>query len=104
MKMCFAVRVTVALLSLLVAFSVIGIHGQSICNVTIAGLEQCLPSVKPPNPTPPTVSCCNALQSANFPCLCNYKDSPIIIAMGINIDLAMKLPAQCSIPGTPSHC
>ncbi|KAI4338538.1 hypothetical protein MLD38_023585 [Melastoma candidum] len=74
---------------------------ETICNVTVAGLEQRLPSVRA---QPPTGACCWALKPANFPCFCQYMNSPVAETMGIGIDIAMKLPEVCNITGAPTHC
>ncbi|KAI4364518.1 hypothetical protein MLD38_020598 [Melastoma candidum] len=98
-------KAVLPVLAIVVAILVAGSAAQStICNVTVAGLETCLPAVRDPNPQPPTEACCKALKPANFPCFCQYKNNPIVKAMGIDINLAMKLPAKCNIKGAPSHC
>ncbi|KAI4378975.1 hypothetical protein MLD38_016388 [Melastoma candidum] len=105
MKAPAVAKVALPILAVVVAILATGCAAQTtICNVTMAGLETCLPAVRDPNPQPPTAVCCTALKPANFPCFCQYKNNPIVKAMGIDINLAMKLPAECNIKGAPNHC
>ncbi|CAN0863284.1 Putative lipid-transfer protein DIR1 [Linum grandiflorum] len=80
-----------------------GSDGQTICNIPIAGLRACKPSVTPPRPRPPTADCCRALSHADFRCLCSYKKSPLIPSLGISVPLAEQLPAKCRL-STAAKC
>ncbi|KAI4364522.1 hypothetical protein MLD38_020601 [Melastoma candidum] len=105
MKTTIVAKILLMALAVVAAVLVAGAGAQmTICNVTMAGLEQCLPAVRDPSPQPPTQACCTALKPANFPCFCQYKNNPIVKTMGIDINLAMKLPAKCNIKGAPTHC
>ncbi|RRT50566.1 hypothetical protein B296_00047954 [Ensete ventricosum] len=73
--------------------------GQAVCNMTQEGFDACKPSVTPPNPPPPSAACCKPLANADLPCLCSYKNSPLLPALGIDPGLAMKLPPNS--PLTP---
>lgn len=76
---------------------------QTICNMPVAGLMACKPSVTPPNPTAPTSDCCSALSHADMKCLCSYKNSKLLPSLGIDPKLAVKLPAKCNLPH-PANC
>ncbi|KAL2326701.1 hypothetical protein Fmac_025759 [Flemingia macrophylla] len=76
-------------------------NGLSICNVSIDDLLKCKPAATPPNPTPPSKECCEALSHADLSCLCTYKNSPLLPLYGIDPDLAVQLPAKCNIPNPP---
>ncbi|XVF37676.1 hypothetical protein REPUB_Repub20aG0030100 [Reevesia pubescens] len=75
---------------------------QSICNIPVSGLMACKPSVTPPNPPPPTSACCSTLSHADLRCLCSYKNSPLLPSLGIDPNLAMKLPTKCKLPHPPN--
>nr|KYP51595.1 hypothetical protein KK1_026623 [Cajanus cajan]KYP51597.1 hypothetical protein KK1_026625 [Cajanus cajan] len=76
-------------------------NGLTICNVSVDNLLKCKPAATPPNPTPPSKECCDVLSHANLPCLCTYKNSPLLPLYGIDPDLAVQLPAKCNIPNPP---
>ncbi|TKY50536.1 putative lipid-transfer protein DIR1 [Spatholobus suberectus] len=97
------VTVVVALVVLLIEGGGINVNGQTICNVSVAGLMACRPAVSPPNPTPPSQDCCNVLSHADLRCLCSYKNSTLLPSLGIDPNLAMQLPAKCNVPHPP-HC
>ncbi|GMP71302.1 hypothetical protein CsSME_00029770 [Camellia sinensis var. sinensis] len=77
-------------------------NAQTICNVSMDGLTACKPSVTPPNPTPPSATCCSALSHANMQCLCSYKNSKLLPSLGIDPNLALQLPAKCKLPNPPN--
>ncbi|KAJ0090367.1 hypothetical protein Patl1_14143 [Pistacia atlantica] len=81
----------------------ISTDAQTICYMPAAGLMACKPSVTPPNPTQPTAKCCSALTHADMRCLCSYKNSNVVRSLGIDPNLAMKLPGKCKLPH-PAHC
>ncbi|KAJ9189292.1 hypothetical protein P3X46_000602 [Hevea brasiliensis] len=78
-------------------------NAQTICNMPMAGLMACKPSVTPPNPTAPTSACCSALSHADMRCLCSYKNSKLLPSLGIDPNLAIQLPAKCKLPH-PANC
>lgn len=77
--------------------------GEAVCNMTQEGFDACKPSVTPPNPPPPSAACCKALANADLPCLCSYKNSPLLPALGIDPGLAMTLPPKCNLK-LPANC
>ncbi|OWM62748.1 putative lipid-transfer protein DIR1 [Punica granatum] len=78
-------------------------NGVSLCKMNEDGLTACKPSVTKPNPVDPTPECCKALSAADLNCLCSYRNSLMLPALGIDPELAMGLPAKCSLP-VPSGC
>jgi Probable lipid transfer len=74
---------------------------QEICNMTKQQLEECKPAVSGSNPSPPSAECCDALKSADLPCLCSYKN--YLPSLGIDPNLAIQLPAKCGLTA-PSDC
>lgn len=91
-----------ALLALLGFYSAAA--GDSICRMNEKGLLACLPSVSGASPAvTPSDKCCAALAQADLPCLCKYKDSPLLSQMGIKPDLAKQLPTKCKL-STPTEC
>ncbi|KAL5544996.1 hypothetical protein UlMin_008780 [Ulmus minor] len=78
-------------------------NAQSICQVSMNGLMTCKPAVTPPNPAPPSANCCSTLSHADLHCLCSYKNSNVLPALGIDPKLAMQLPQKCKLPH-PSNC
>ncbi|KAJ3708621.1 hypothetical protein LUZ61_012326 [Rhynchospora tenuis] len=90
----------------MVAFLLVlqGVQGD-ICNVSTDGFNECKPCIQNDNPTNgPTKACCDALENADFKCLCKYKDSYILKTMDINSTRAMELPQLCKIPNAPVNC
>lgn len=74
------------------------------CKVDKMGLISCLPAISGSHPDPsPSPQCCNALKTADLPCLCSYRDSPDLKKLGINPNLAMKLPGKCKL-AVPRGC
>ncbi|CAK9140865.1 unnamed protein product [Ilex paraguariensis] len=80
-----------------------GSKALSLCNITEEGLMACKPSVTGATPADPTSECCEALAGADLTCLCSYKNSLTLPALGIDPDLAMALPAKCNLT-PPSNC
>ena len=80
-----------------------GSKGISLCNMSEDGLMACKPSVTQPNPVDPTPECCNAISGADLKCLCSYKNSAELPLLGIDPTLATSLPAKCNIT-TPVDC
>ncbi|WCJ37239.1 Bifunctional inhibitor/lipid-transfer protein/seed storage 2S albumin superfamily protein [Euphorbia peplus] len=75
----------------------------TLCGMNDEGIEACKPSVTTPDPVdPPSRECCHSLRSADFKCLCAYKDSILLPSFGIDIDLALALPPKCRLP--PVQC
>lgn len=94
----FLIVLTFAVLVLIVTTS-----NAQICNMKTEGIMACKPSVTAPNPTPPTEACCTALSQGDMTCLCGYKHSPMLSALGIDYDLAMALPDKCGIQHEPCN-
>lgn len=77
--------------------------GVSLCKMNEDGLVACKPSVTKPNTVDPTPDCCKALSGADLNCLCSYRNSMMLPALGIDPELAMGLPAKCGLP-VPAGC
>ncbi|KAK1567893.1 hypothetical protein Q3G72_017862 [Acer saccharum] len=76
----------------------------NLCNMNEDDLSTCKPAVTKPNPVdPPPPACCEVLKKADLSCLCSYKESPMLPALGIDPDLAMGLPPKCNLP-LPQSC
>ncbi|MBA0840913.1 hypothetical protein Goarm_003450, partial [Gossypium armourianum] len=86
------------ILAMVMVMAIATTDAQSICNMPASGLMACKPAVTPPNPPPPTSTCCSALSHANMRCLCSYKNSKLLPSLGIDPNLAMKLPSLCKLP------
>ncbi|KAG9446451.1 hypothetical protein H6P81_012579 [Aristolochia fimbriata] len=88
---------------LMMVFAAVAVIGKAeICNLTEEDLMACKPSVSGTNPVdPPAPECCSALQKADFPCLCGYKNSFLLPSMGIDPTLALQLPERCKITPAP---
>lgn len=96
--------VVLALIALMVSSIESSGNDAILCNMTEDGLNACKPSVTQPSPVvPPSPDCCKALSGANLSCLCSYKHSLVLPALGIDPDLAMALPAQCNLTN-PANC
>ncbi|XP_055814764.1 putative lipid-transfer protein DIR1 [Solanum dulcamara] len=67
------------------------------CGLTINDLMTCKPAVSGPKPLPPSDKCCAALGKADLPCLCSFKNSPLLSTFNINSTLAMDLPSKCKL-------
>ncbi|KAF5470273.1 hypothetical protein F2P56_010797 [Juglans regia] len=93
-----------ALVFLMVAVLLEGSRAAvKLCDMDDDGLSACKPSVTQPDPVDPTPGCCQALSGADLKCLCSYKNSMVLPALGIDPDLAMALPAKCSLT-PPADC
>ncbi|KAL5861530.1 hypothetical protein ACOSQ4_002826 [Xanthoceras sorbifolium] len=95
------------LVGLMVALSMVGCSRAglvTLCNMNEDDLSKCRPSVTKPNPVePPPTECCEILKKADLSCLCSYKESPMLPALGIDPDLALGLPPKCNLP-LPQSC
>ncbi|KAB2062400.1 hypothetical protein E1A91_A10G154900v1 [Gossypium mustelinum] len=91
------------ILAMVTVMAIATTDAQSICNMPASGLMACKPAVTPPNPPPPTSTCCSALSHADMHCLCSYKNSKLLPSLGIDPNLAMKLPSLCKLPH-PANC
>ncbi|KAL2493284.1 Bifunctional inhibitor/lipid-transfer protein/seed storage 2S albumin superfamily protein [Abeliophyllum distichum] len=78
-------------------------NAQTICNMSGEGLMACRPAATPPTPPPPSAACCSALSHADLHCLCSYKNSKVLPALGVDPNLALQLPAKCKLPH-PAQC
>ncbi|GMH02453.1 hypothetical protein Nepgr_004292 [Nepenthes gracilis] len=94
---------TLVLWALIMAAFLGKYDGLSLCNINQEGLVACKPAVTKPNPIDPSADCCQALNGANLTCLCSYRSSPFLPALGIDPDLCMALPAKCDLQ-TPANC
>lgn len=74
-----------------------------VCGIPVTSLLSCLPSVKQPNPAPPSAQCCATLKQAEADekCLCSYASSPLLPKYGIDKGLFLALPAKCGLPNCP---
>ncbi|KAK6937883.1 Bifunctional inhibitor/plant lipid transfer protein/seed storage helical domain [Dillenia turbinata] len=75
----------------------------SLCNMSEEDLMNCKPAVTKPNPVDPSPECCKAVMGANLKCLCSYRNSLWLPALGIDPHLAMQLPPKCNII-PPTNC
>lgn len=73
-----------------------------LCGMSEAELNECRPAVSKENPTSPSEICCNALQHADFSCLCGYKNSPWLGSFGVDPKLASGLPKECGLANAPT--
>lgn len=78
-----------------------GLQAAEICDMTEDGLMACKPSVTTEKPVDPSPECCKAVSGADKKCLCSYKDSVVLPALGIDPRLALGLPAKCNLPAPP---
>ncbi|GMI92966.1 DIR1-like [Hibiscus trionum] len=91
------------IVALVMVMAIATTDAQTICNMPTSDLMACKPAVTPPNPPPPTSTCCSALSHADMRCLCSYKNSNLLPTLGIDPNLAMKLPSLCKLPH-PAKC
>ncbi|CAK9309876.1 unnamed protein product [Citrullus colocynthis] len=95
-------KVAVMMVVILVGLAGISV-AMDVCGVDEDGLTTCKPWVTKPCPTElPPAACCDSLSKADFDCFCKYKHSMLLSSLGIDPDLALALPAKCSLPNTPS--
>lgn len=97
-KMAMIVMMVV-MAAILVERSVVAID---LCGLTEAELNECKPAVIKGSTTTPSQLCCNALQHADFNCLCGYKTSPWLASFGIDPALAVGLPTKCGLANPPT--
>ncbi|KAF3780543.1 putative lipid-transfer protein [Nymphaea thermarum] len=79
---------------------------QGLCNMSQDGFTACKPAVTSSflASTPdPSAACCAAIAGADMRCLCSYKDSKVLPALGIDPKLAMALPEKCGV-ALPNPC
>ncbi|KAF8014692.1 hypothetical protein BT93_H0489 [Corymbia citriodora subsp. variegata] len=80
-----------------------GSEAITLCKMSDEQLTACKPAVTKPDPAEPTTDCCAGLSAADLSCLCSYKNSAILPALGIDPELAMGLPAKCGLT-PPADC
>ncbi|XP_030547759.1 putative lipid-transfer protein DIR1 [Rhodamnia argentea] len=80
-----------------------GSEAITLCKMSDDQLTACKPAVTKPDPAEPTPECCAALSAADLGCLCSYKNSAVLPALGIDPGLAMGLPAKCGLT-PPADC
>ncbi|MCD7450130.1 hypothetical protein HAX54_003696 [Datura stramonium] len=68
-----------------------------LCGLSINDLMTCKSAVSGPKPLPPSDKCCAVLRKADLPCLCTFKNSPMLSTFKINSTLAMELPSKCKL-------
>ncbi|CAA7058914.1 unnamed protein product [Microthlaspi erraticum] len=73
-----------------------------LCGMTQTDMDECKPAVTKDSPTNPSKLCCNALEHADFNCLCGYKHSPWLGTLGVDPDLALGLPTKCGVANAPT--
>ncbi|QCE05669.1 hypothetical protein DEO72_LG9g674 [Vigna unguiculata] len=73
---------------------------MDLCGVPSSDLMKCLPAVTPPSPSEPSKDCCSVINIVDLKCLCGFKSSPLLPALGIDPKLALELPAKCKIGKT----
>ncbi|XP_031475451.1 putative lipid-transfer protein DIR1 [Nymphaea colorata] len=77
---------------------------SALCNMSQDGLMACKPWVTTGSaalPIDPSAPCCAALAGADLTCLCSYRNSMVLPALGIDPKLAMLLPKKCNILPPP---
>ncbi|XVF01434.1 hypothetical protein REPUB_Repub04eG0088800 [Reevesia pubescens] len=100
------VVVTMVLVGLAIGSGPFVANGQKICGMSKEGLKACEPTVSStnPNPPPPSPACCMALNDADLPCFCLFKNSEWLKnAYGIDFNRAIALPLQCKLQKS-FHC
>ncbi|KAI3418280.1 AAI domain-containing protein [Psidium guajava] len=80
-----------------------GAEAITLCKMSSDQLMACKPAVTKPDPAEPTPECCTALSAADLGCLCSYRNSAVLPALGIDPDLALGLPAKCGLT-PPANC
>ncbi|KAK4378363.1 hypothetical protein RND71_000225 [Anisodus tanguticus] len=101
------VKQNLVIFAALLMVAAIGIEmaaAGDMCGLSISDLMTCKPAVSGPKPLPPSDNCCAALRKADLPCLCTFKNSPILSMYKINSTLAMDLPSKCKLdsPNCPA--
>ncbi|KAG8080905.1 hypothetical protein GUJ93_ZPchr0007g5057 [Zizania palustris] len=99
--------VPLAALLMMVAAAILAVApspADAVCNMSSAQLKTCQPAAATTNPTPnPSAACCAALSGADLPCLCSYKNSPLLSFYDIDPNRAMQLPGKCGLT-MPANC
>ncbi|XP_060169310.1 putative lipid-transfer protein DIR1 [Lycium barbarum] len=93
-------RQNLVLFAALLMVAAIGVEmatAEDMCGLSISDLMTCKPAVSGPKPLPPSANCCAALSKADLPCLCTFKNSPMLSIYKINPTLAMELPSKCKL-------
>ncbi|CAO2818991.1 unnamed protein product [Amaranthus hypochondriacus] len=75
-----------------------GANGQIICGIPAIRFAPCLPSLRGPNPLPPSPICCNTIRSGNQKCLCSFVNSPLLPRYGISKALFLAIFPKCGLP------
>ncbi|KAG9137332.1 hypothetical protein Leryth_026635 [Lithospermum erythrorhizon] len=104
MKIYQKVAILVLLLVAIASNEIKKSNAQSICNISAFGLMACRPAVTPPNPAPPSNTCCSALAHADISCLCSFRNSALLPTLGIDPRLALLLPVMCNLASAPPTC
>ena len=69
------------------------VMGEKYCGLTIPELLACKPAVQ--EKKAPSKDCCASVKKADLNCLCDFKDNSLVARWGIDIALAVALPASC---------
>ncbi|KAF5781208.1 putative lipid-transfer protein DIR1 [Helianthus annuus] len=72
---------------------------NTVCNVPLTDLMECLPAITGARPPAPTRQCCKVIRRVDLPCLCRYK--PQLAKFGANPEAAMAVPKRCGVKSTP---
>ena len=78
-----------------------GILSEQYCGLTIPELLVCKPAVV--GKKPPSKDCCASVAKADLSCLCDLKDTHLVARWGIDLTLAVALPATCNLD-PKFHC
>ncbi|WOL11055.1 hypothetical protein Cni_G19816 [Canna indica] len=99
-KYVSAMTISVLLVVVFLISSAVELAGtkESLYNVNNRGFIACMSCMTGASPGPtPSKRCCIALSRADLPCLCKYKDSPVLSQMGIRPDLAKQVSTKCKL-------
>ncbi|KAI4326357.1 hypothetical protein MLD38_031680 [Melastoma candidum] len=105
----FTMTLSTALLAATAVFLAITAQpGDAVtfCGVDDDGQTVCKPSIMGPTPADPAPECCKvltALSAEDLNCLCGYKSSPLLPALGIDPELVMGTVKKCGIT-PPEGC
>ncbi|KAJ8530152.1 hypothetical protein K7X08_036987 [Anisodus acutangulus] len=86
-----------AALLMVAAIRIEMVAAGDMCGLSISDLMECKPAVSGTKPLPPSANCCAALSKADLPCLCTFKNSPMLSMYKINSTLAIDLPSKCKL-------
>ncbi|CAO2826490.1 unnamed protein product [Amaranthus hypochondriacus] len=73
-----------------------------ICGKPAVNFAPCLPSLRGPNPQPPSPVCCSTIKGCDQKCLCSFISSPLLPRYGIDKALFLAIFGKCGLPSCPS--